>query len=87
MIFGVSFFIPVMCIVYVCSVLTSSKITSLKMLVILFLNHVNCTSHLDKVSYPLVVLYGMIVMLMVSSVSLFFFADRVPMFVFATWIN
>ena len=27
---GVSFFIPVMCIVYVCSVLTSSIITSLK---------------------------------------------------------
>ena len=77
-----------MCTVYVCSVLTSSKITSLKMLVILFLNHVYYTSHLDKVSYPLVVLYGMIVMLMVSSVSLFLFSvDRVPMFVFATWIN
>ena len=84
-IFGVSFFIPVMCIVYVCSVLTSSKITSLKMLVILFLNHVYYTSHLDKVSYPLVAVCRMIVTLLSSSVS--FFVERVPMFVFATWIN
>ena len=41
------------------------------MLVILFLNHVYYTSHLDIVSYPLVALYGMIVTLLVSSVSFF----------------
>ena len=78
-----------MCIVYVCLVLTSSKITSLKMLVILFLNHVYYTSHLDKVSYPFVALYGTIVTLLISSVSFFsfFFVDGVPMFVFATWVN
>ena len=66
--------------------LTSSKITSLEMLVILFLNHVYYTSHLDIVSYSLVALRGMIVTLLVSSVS-FFFVDGVPMLVFATWIN
>ena len=79
-----------MCIVYVCSVLTSSIITSLEMLVILFLNHVYYTSHLDIVSYPLVALCGMIVTLLVSSVSFFFFfffVDGVPMFVFATLRN
>ena len=56
---------------------------------ILFLNHVCYTSHLDIVSYPRVALYGMIVMLLVSSVSFFFFfsVDGVPMFVFTTWIN
>ena len=57
------------------------------MLVILFLNHVCYTNHLDIVSYPLAALYGMIVTLLVSSVSfLSFFVDGVPMFVFATWI-
>ena len=56
------------------------------MLVILFLNHVYYTSHLDRVSYTLVALCGMIVTLLDSSVS-FFFVDGVPMFVFATWIN
>ena len=39
------------------------------MLVILFLNHVYYTSHLDRVSYPLLALCGMIVMLLDSSVS------------------
>ena len=55
----------------------------------MFLNHVYYTSHLDIVSYPHVALYGMIVTLLVSSVSFFFvfFVDGVPMFVFATWIN
>ena len=68
--------------------LTSSKITSLEMLVILFLNHVYYTCHLDIVSYSLVALRGMIVTLLVSSVSFFFFfVDGVPMLVFATWIN
>ena len=58
------------------------------MLVILFLNHVYYTSHLDIVSYPLVALYGMIVTLLVSSISFFLFVvDGVPMFVVATWIN
>ena len=60
------------------------------MVVILFLNHVyyTCTSHLDIVSYTLVALYGMIVTLLVSSVSFFFFfVDGVPMFVFDTWLN
>ena len=38
------------------------------MLVILFLNHVYFTSHLDIVSYPLVALCGMIVTLLDSSV-------------------
>ena len=77
-----------MCLVQVCSVLTSSIITSLEMLAILFLNHVYYTSHLDIVSYPLVALYGMIVTLLVSSVSFFLFVvDGVPMFVVATWIN
>ena len=42
------------------------------MLVILFLNHVYYTSDFDIVSYPLVVLYGMVVTLLVSSVSVFF---------------
>ena len=59
------------------------------MLVILFLNHVYYTSRLDIVSYSLVALYGMIVTLLVASVSFFFpfFVDGVPMFVFTTWIN
>ena len=58
------------------------------MLVILFLNHVYYTSHLDIVSYPLVALCGMIVTLLDSSVSFFFFfVDGVPMFVFASWVN
>ena len=39
------------------------------MLVILFLNHVYYTSHLDIVSYSLVALCGIIVTLFVSSVS------------------
>ena len=42
------------------------------MLVILFLNHVYYTSHLDIVSYPLVDLCGMIVTLLDSSVSFSF---------------
>ena len=54
------------------------------MLAILVLNHVYYTSHLDIVSYPLVALCGMIVTLLVSSVSFSFFVDRVVMFVFAT---
>ena len=58
------------------------------MLVILSLNHVYYTSHLDIVSNPLIALYGMIVTLLVSSVSFFpFFFDGVLMFVFTTWIN
>ena len=43
------------------------------MLVILFLNHIYYTSHLDIVSYPLVALCGMIVTLLDSSVSFFLF--------------
>ena len=39
------------------------------MLVILLLNHVYYTSHLDIVSYPLVALCGIIVTLLDSSVS------------------
>ena len=56
------------------------------MLVVLFLNHVYYISHLDIVSDPLVASYEMIVTLLVSSVSFFFFfvVDGVPMFVFAT---
>ena len=56
------------------------------MLVILFLNHVYYTIHLDIVPYPLVALCGMIVTLLDSSVSFFFlfFVDGVPMFVFVT---
>ena len=50
------------------------------MLVILFLNQVYDTSHLD------IALCGISVTLLDSSVS-FFFGDGVPMFVFATWIN
>ena len=57
------------------------------MLVILFLNHVYYTSHLDIVSYPLVALCGMIVTVLDSSVSFFFFVDEVPMFVFASLVN
>ena len=57
------------------------------MLVILFLNHVYYTSHLDIVSYPLVALCGMIVTLLDSSVSFFFFVDGEPMFGFASWVN
>ena len=59
------------------------------MLVILFLNRIYYTSHLDIVSYPLVALHGMILTLLVSSVSFFsfFVVNGVPMFVFATWIN
>ena len=46
------------------------------MLVILFLNHVYFTSHLDRVLYPLVALCGMIVTLLDSSVYFcFFFVD------------
>ena len=56
-----------------------------KMLVILYLKHVYYVSHLDIVSYPLVVLCGMIVTLLDSSVSIF--VVGVPMFVFATWVN
>ena len=41
------------------------------MLVILFLSHVYYTSHLDRVSYPLVALCGMIVTLLDSFVSFF----------------
>ena len=55
------------------------------MLVILFLNHVYYTSHLDIVSYPLEALCGMIITLPIASV--YFFVDGVPMFVFTTWIN
>ena len=62
-----------MCIVYVCSVLTSSIITSLEIVSYIFLKHVYYTSHLDIVSYPLVALCGMIVTLLDSSVSLFLF--------------
>ena len=47
------------------------------MLVILFLNHVYHTSHLDIISYPLVALCGMIVTLLDSSVSFFLFIDGV----------
>ena len=43
------------------------------MLVILFLNHVYYTSHLDIVSYPFVALCGMILTLLISSVSFFLF--------------
>ena len=43
------------------------------MLVILFLNHVYSTSHLDIVLYPLVALCGVIVTLLDSSVSFFLF--------------
>ena len=57
------------------------------MVVILFLNHVYYTSHLDLVSYPPVALCGMIVTLLDYYVSFFFFVDGVPMFVFATWVN
>ena len=57
------------------------------MLVILFLNHVYYTSHLDIVSYPLVALCGMIVTLLDSSVSFLFFVDGVHMFVLASWVN
>ena len=58
------------------------------MLVILFLNHVYYTSHLDIVSYPLLALCGMNVTLLDSSVSFFrVFVDGVPMFAFATWVH
>ena len=53
------------------------------MYVVLFLNHVYYTSHLDIVSYALVALCGMITTLLDSFVSFFFFVDVVPMF-FAT---
>ena len=77
-----------MCIVYVCSVLTSSIINSLENVSYIVSNHVYYTSHLDIVSYPLVALYGMIVTLLVSSVSFFLFVvDGVPIFVVATWVN
>ena len=69
---GESFFIRAMCIVYVCSVLTYSIITSIENISYMFLNHVYYTSHLDIVSYPLVALCGMIVTLLGSSVSFFF---------------
>ena len=52
------------------------------MVVIFFLSHVYYASHLDIVSYPLVAFCGMIVTLLVSSISFFlFFNDGVPMFV------
>ena len=55
---------------------------------ILFLNHVYYTSHLNIVSYPLVALCGMIVTLLDSSVSYsFFLVDGVPRFVFAKWVS
>ena len=76
-----------MCIVYVCSVLTCSIITSLGNVSFIFLKHVYFTSHLDIVSYPLVALCGMIVTLLDSSVFFFFFVDEVHMVVFATWVN
>ena len=56
------------------------------MYVVLFLNHVYYTSHLDIVSYALVALCGMITTLLDSFVSFFFFVDVVPMF-FATWLT
>ena len=56
------------------------------MLVILFLNHVYYTGHLDIVSYPLEALCEMIVTLPVASVFFLVFVDGVPMFVFTTWI-
>ena len=43
------------------------------MLVMLFLNHVYYTSHLNIVSFPLVALCGMIATLLDSSVSFFSF--------------
>ena len=58
-----------MCNVYVCTVLTCSLIISLENGVILFLNHVYYTSHLDIVSYPPVAFCWMIVTLLDSSVS------------------
>ena len=73
MVCGVSVFITAMCIVYVCSVLTSSIITLLENVNYTVYNHVYYTSHLDIVSYPLVVLCGMIVTLLLSSVSFSFF--------------
>ena len=60
-----------MCIAYVCSVLTCSIITSLNNGVILLINHVYYTCHLDIVSYPLVALCWMIVTLLDSSASFF----------------
>ena len=60
-----------MCIVYVCSVLTCSIITSLEN--VSFLTIFYYTSHLDIVSYPLVTLRRMIVTLLYSSVSFFIF--------------
>ena len=51
------------------------------MLVISFLNHVYCTSHLDIISYLLAALCRMIVTLLDSC---FFLVGGVPMFAFAT---
>ena len=81
-----------MCFVNVCSVLTSSKITSLENVSYIVFNHVYYTSHLDILLYSLLALRGMIVTLLVSSVSFcfflfLFFVDGVPLFVFATLIN
>ena len=61
-----------MCIVYVCSVLTSSIIASLENVSYIVSNSM-FVSHLDLVSYPLVAFCGMIVTLFDSSVSFFFF--------------
>ena len=65
---GVSFFIRGVC----CLRLLSAYLQNnhlVKMLVILLLNHVYYTSHLDIVSYPLVALRGTIVTLLDSSVT------------------
>ena len=67
---GVSFFIHAICILYVCSVLTCSIITSLENFTYVVFNHVYETNHLDIVSYPRVALCGMV---LDSSVSFFFF--------------
>ena len=85
MICGVSFIIHAICVLYVCSVLSSSKIISLENVsyVVVF-NHVYETNHLDIVSYPLVSFCGMV---LDSSVSFFFAVDGIPMFVFATLIK
>ena len=87
MICGVKFFIRAMFIVNVCSVLTSSKITSLENVSYIIIKHFYYTSHLTIISYPLVALCGMIVTLLDSSVSSFFCVDGISMFVFATLIN
>ena len=76
----------VMYIVYVCSVLTSSIITSLENVSCIFFLTM-FISHLNIVSYPLMQddchLFGLLCFIF----SFFFFVDGVPMLVFATWIN